>query len=156
MPDRLQRIAAQLARQGIGQKSRQSASPILFTGATGTGKTKAAQALANDLGLDLKKVDLSKTIGKYPGETEKNLQHIFDETGSDALLFTEADALFGKRTEVKDAHDRYANVAVEYLLRRVEGHPGLVILATNHKQNIDPAFMRRIRHIVDFPPEGSS
>jgi hypothetical protein len=124
----------------------------LFSGPSGTGKTMAAQIIAGDLGLDLFEVDLSKTISKYIGETEKNLDRIFDaaETDGAVLLFNEADALFGKRTEVKDAHDRYANVEVAYLLQRMEAFMGLAILTSNLKQNIDQAFMRRLRFIVDF------
>jgi hypothetical protein len=124
----------------------------LFSGPSGTGKTMAAQIIAGDLGLDLLQVDLSKTISKYIGETEKNLDRIFDaaESAGAVLLFDEADALFGKRTEVKDAHDRHANVEVAYLLQRMEAFMGLAILTSNLKQNIDQAFMRRLRFIIDF------
>ncbi|WP_458210357.1 ATP-binding protein [Haladaptatus sp. NG-SE-30] len=125
----------------------------LFTGASGTGKTMAAEIIANDAGLDLYKIDLSNVVSKYIGETEKNLSEVFDEAeNSNAILFfDEADALFGKRSEVSDAHDRYANIEVNYLLQRVEEHDGAVILTTNFKQNIDEAFMRRIHLRVDFP-----
>jgi hypothetical protein len=125
----------------------------LFAGASGTGKTMAAEVLANALRLDLYRVDLSAVISKYIGETEKNLRRIFDaaEAGGAVLLFDEADALFGKRSEVKDSHDRYANVEVGYLLQRMESYGGLAILTTNLKSALDTAFMRRIRFIVEFP-----
>ena len=125
----------------------------LFTGPSGTGKTMAAEIIAHEVGLDLYKIDLSSVVSKYIGETEKNLGQVFDEAAnSDAiLLFDEADALFGKRSEVSDAHDRYANIEVNYLLQRVEEHDGAVILTTNFKQNIDDAFLRRIHLSVDFP-----
>jgi hypothetical protein len=125
----------------------------LFAGASGTGKTMAAEVLANALRLDLYRVDLSAVVSKYIGETEKNLRRIFDaaEAGGAVLLFDEADALFGKRSEVKDSHDRYANVEVGYLLQRMESYAGLAILTTNLKSALDTAFMRRIRFIVEFP-----
>lgn len=130
----------------------------LFTGASGTGKTMAAEVLANELRLDLYRIDLSQVVSKYIGETEKNLRRVFDavEGGGAILLFDEADALFGKRSEVKDSHDRYANIEVSYLLQRMESYRGLAILTTNMKQALDPAFMRRIRFIVQFPfPDAS-
>lgn len=125
----------------------------LFAGASGTGKTLAAEVLAAQLRLDLYRVDLSSAISKYIGETEKNLRRIFDaaEEGGAILLFDEADALFGKRSEVKDSHDRYANIEVSYLLQRMECYPGLAILTTNLKSSLDIAFMRRIRFAVQFP-----
>lgn len=125
----------------------------LFAGESGTGKTLAAEVLANICCLDLYRIDLSATVSKYIGETEKNLRRIFDaaETGSAILLFDEADALFGKRTEVSDSHDRYANLEVSYLLQRMEAYQGLAILTTNLKDNLDPAFLRRLRFIVQFP-----
>jgi Winged helix domain, variant/ATPase family associated with various cellular activities (AAA) len=125
----------------------------LFSGPPGTGKTMAAQVLARDIGLDLYRVDLSRVVSKYIGETEKNLSQIFDEAdAADAILFfDEADALFGKRSEVSDAHDRYANIETGYLLQRMEEHEGVVVLATNLRQNLDEAFTRRIRFLVDFP-----
>jgi SpoVK/Ycf46/Vps4 family AAA+-type ATPase len=125
----------------------------LFAGPSGTGKTMAAEVLANELQLDLYRVDLSRVVSKYIGETEKNLRRIFDaaETGSAILLFDEADALFGKRSEVKDSHDRYANVEISYLLQRMECYRGLAILTTNMKQAVDTAFLRRIRFVVHFP-----
>jgi hypothetical protein len=125
----------------------------LFSGPSGTGKTMAARVIARDLGVDLLQVDLSKTVSKYIGETEKNLERIFEaaESSGAVLLFDEADALFGKRTEIKDAHDRHANVEVAYLLQRMESFGGLAVLTTNLKQNIDSAFVRRLRFVVDFP-----
>jgi len=125
----------------------------LFAGSSGTGKTMAAEALARELRLDLFRIDLATTVSKYIGETEKNLRKIFDaaEDGGAILFFDEADALFGKRSEVKDSHDRYANIEVGYLLQRMESYRGLAILATNMKRALDPAFVRRLRFIVDFP-----
>jgi hypothetical protein len=125
----------------------------LFAGASGTGKTMSAEVLARSLELDLYQIDLASTVSKFIGETEKNLKRIFDaaEDSGAILLFDEADALFGKRTEVKDSHDRYANLEVSYLLQRMESYRGLAILTTNMKQAIDQAFLRRIRFIVTFP-----
>jgi len=126
---------------------------ILFSGDSGTGKTMAAEIVATDLELDLYKIDLSTIVSKYIGETEKNLSRIFEEaeTSNAILFFDEADALFGKRTEVKDSHDRYANIEVNYLLQKLEEHEGLVILATNLSKNMDDAFVRRIHYSVSFP-----
>ncbi|MFZ5765293.1 MAG: AAA family ATPase [Thermodesulfobacteriota bacterium] len=126
---------------------------VLFTGPPGTGKSLAAEVIAGELGLDLYKIDLAGVVSKYIGETEKNLNRIFREAEqSNAILFfDEADALFGKRTEVKDAHDRYANIETSYLLQKMEEYEGMVILATNLRANMDEAFTRRIRFIVDFP-----
>lgn len=125
----------------------------LFSGPSGTGKSMAAQIIACDLCTVLYRIDLSKTVSKWLGETEKILSQIFDlaQQNSAVLLFDEADVLFAKRTEVKDAHDRYANVEVAYLLQRMEDYDGLAILTTNLKQNIDPAFLRRLRFLIDFP-----
>jgi hypothetical protein len=125
----------------------------LFAGASGTGKTLAAEVLANELRLDLYRIDLSAVVSKYIGETEKSLRQVFDaaEEGGVLLLFDEADALFGKRSEVKDSHDRHANIEVSYLLQRMEAYRGLAILTTNLKQALDPAFARRIQFVVDFP-----
>jgi AAA+ superfamily predicted ATPase len=125
----------------------------LFAGESGTGKTMASEVLANELKLDLYRIDLSQVVNKYIGETEKNLKKIFDaaEEGGAILLFDEADALFGKRSEVKDSHDRYANVEISYLLQRMEVYRGLAILTTNMKNVMDKAWMRRIRFIVQFP-----
>ncbi len=124
----------------------------LFTGASGTGKTMAAEVLANELHLDLYRIDLASVVSKYIGETEKNLRRVFDvaEDGGAILLFDEADALFGKRSEIRDSHDRYANIEVSYLLQRMEAYRGLAILTTNMKEALDTAFLRRIRFIVYF------
>jgi hypothetical protein len=126
---------------------------VLFCGSSGTGKTMAAGILSRELGLDLYRIDLSVVVSKYIGETEKQLNLIFREARSSnaVLLFDEADALFGKRSEVKDAHDRYANVEVAYLLQKMEEYEGIVVLATNLRRNIDEAFTRRMSHIIDFP-----
>lgn len=141
-----------------GKSSRGLGISALFAGASGTGKTMAADVLAKELRLDLYRIDLSAVVSKYIGETEKNLRRIFDtaEAGGAILLFDEADALFGKRTEVKDSHDRHANVEVSYLLQRMEAYQGLAILTTNLKGSLDQAFLRRIRFIVQFPfPDAS-
>ena len=129
---------------------------VLFAGPPGTGKTMAADILAHALGLDLYKIDLSAVLSKYIGETEKNLARIFDEARSSnaILFFDEADALFGKRTQVQDAHDRYANVEISYLLQKMEEYEGMVILATNLRKNMDEAFVRRLHFGVDFPMPG--
>ncbi|MGF1648487.1 MAG: ATP-binding protein [Kineosporiaceae bacterium] len=125
----------------------------LFAGKSGTGKTFAARCLAAELGLNLYRIDLSQVVSKYIGETEKALGQVFDEVGAGhgVLLFDEADALFGRRSEVKDAHDRYANIEVGYLLQRLESHDGVVVLTTNLQGNMDAAFVRRIRFILQFP-----
>jgi SpoVK/Ycf46/Vps4 family AAA+-type ATPase len=125
----------------------------LFAGESGTGKTMAAEVLAEALGLDLYTIDLATVVDKYIGETEKNLDRIFAEADSvnAVLFFDEADAIFGKRSEVKDAHDRYANMETAYLLQRLETFDGIAILATNLKANIDEAFARRLDAVVDFP-----
>jgi AAA+ superfamily predicted ATPase len=126
---------------------------VLFSGVSGTGKTMAASVMARELQLDLYKIDLSTVVSKYIGETEKNLSRIFDEAdySSAILFFDEADALFGKRSEVKDAHDRYANLEVAFLLQKIEQFSGLAVLGTNISRNIDAAFVRRMQHIVEFP-----
>lgn len=125
----------------------------LFAGPSGTGKTMAAEVLAHALDLDLYRIDLSQVVSKYIGETEKNLARVFDaaEEGGAILLFDEADALFGKRSQVNDSHDRYANIEVSYLLQRMEAYRGLAILTTNRKSALDEAFLRRLRFIVSFP-----
>lgn len=125
----------------------------LFSGSPGTGKTYAARCLASSLGLNLYRIDLSQVVSKYIGETEKALARVFEEAeaGHGILLFDEADALFGKRSEVKDAHDRYANVEVAYLLQRMESFDGMSVLTTNLRNNIDTAFIRRLRYVVEFP-----
>jgi hypothetical protein len=138
--------------------SRAQGLKVLFAGESGTGKTMAAQVLGAELGLEMFRVDLAGTVSKYIGETEKNLERIFTAAdGSNAILFfDEADALFGKRSEVSDSHDRYANLEVAYLLQRMEAYPGAVILATNFRRNIDDAFIRRLDFVIDFPfPEVS-
>jgi len=136
---------AEKSRRGLGVSA-------LFVGPSGTGKTMAAEVLAGELRLDLYRIDLSAVVSKYIGETEKNLRRVFDaaEQGGAILLFDEADALFGKRSEVKDSHDRYANIEVGYLLQRMEAYRGLAILTTNMKGALDPAFLRRIRFVVQF------
>jgi hypothetical protein len=128
----------------------------LFAGESGTGKTMAAEVIAHELGLSLYRIDLSAVVSKYIGETEKNLRKLFDaaEEGGAILFFDEADALFGRRSEVKDSHDRYANIEVNYLLQRLESFRGLAILATNMKGALDSAFLRRIRFVVNFPFPG--
>ena len=136
-------LSKRLSARGVG---------VLFAGSSGTGKTMAAKLLASKLGVDLIRVDLSTIVSKYIGETEKNLAALFDKAASSrsVLLFDEADALFGKRTDVKDAHDRYANIEVSYLLQRMEEYEGVAILATNRKRSIDEAFLRRLLCVVDF------
>ncbi len=139
---------------GFAAKSRRGLGiAALFAGDSGTGKTLAAEILGNELGLDIFRIDLSAVISKYIGETEKNLSKIFDsaEDSGAVLLFDEADALFGKRGEVKDSHDRYANIEVSYLLQRMEAYRGLAILTTNLKSSLDRAFLRRLRFVVQFP-----
>jgi hypothetical protein len=157
----LREIAAQVRhratvydRWGFARKGQRGLGiTALFAGPSGTGKTMAAEVLANELTLDLYHIDLSQVVSKYIGETEKNLKRVFDaaEDGGAVLLFDEADALFGKRTEVKDSHDRYANIEVSYLLQRMEAYRGLAILTTNQRSSLDAAFQRRIRFEVNFP-----
>jgi hypothetical protein len=159
--EQLRDIADQVAHRatvyrnwGFGAKlSRGQGISALFAGPSGTGKTMAAEILAGSLDLDLYRIDLAGVVSKYIGETEKNLRRIFDaaEAGGAVLFFDEADALFGKRSEVKDSHDRYANIEVNYLLQRMEDFRGLAILATNRRAALDSAFMRRLRFIVEFP-----
>jgi len=136
-----------------GRSSRGLGTTSLFSGASGTGKTFAAEVVAHDLDLDLLHVDLSQVVSKYIGETEKNLGAVFDaaEQGSAVLLFDEADTLFGRRSEVKDSHDRYANLEVGYLLQRMEQFRGLAILTTNARGALDQAFLRRLHAVVTFP-----
>jgi hypothetical protein len=139
---------------GFGRKDKRGLGiSALFAGPSGTGKTMAAEVLAAELRLDLYRIDLSSVVSKYIGETEKNLRRVFDaaEEGGAILLFDEADALFGKRTEVKDSHDRYANIEVSYLLQRMEAYRGLAILTTNMRRALDQAFLRRLRFVVEFP-----
>jgi SpoVK/Ycf46/Vps4 family AAA+-type ATPase len=126
----------------------------LFAGPSGTGKTLAAQVLARSLGLGLYRVDLAGVVSKYIGETEKHLRELFEacERAPVLLLFDEADALFGKRTQVSDAHDRYANIEIDYVLQRMEQFDGIAVLATNRKADLDTAFVRRLGFIIDFAP----
>jgi SpoVK/Ycf46/Vps4 family AAA+-type ATPase len=126
---------------------------ILFVGSSGTGKTMAAEIIAGELALDLYKIDLSGVVSKYIGETEKNLSRVFAEAEATnaVLFFDEADAIFGKRSEVKDSHDRYANIEINYLLQKMEEYEGIVVLASNFQKNIDEAFTRRLRFIIEFP-----
>ncbi len=144
---------------GLGAKLVSGAGiTVLFAGPPGTGKTMAAEVLARDLGFDLYKIDLSTVVSKYIGETEKNLSRVFDEAESSnaILFFDEADALFGKRSAVRDAHDRYANIEISYLLQRMETYDGVAILATNLRANLDEAFTRRLRFVVEFPFPGEA
>ena len=159
--DLLRQIAQQVGQRhrvyedwGFAEKmNRGLGISALFAGESGTGKTMAAEVIANELHLNLYRIDLSAVVSKYIGETEKNLRRLFDaaEDGGAILFFDEADALFGKRSEVKDSHDRYANIEINYLLQRMEAYRGLAILATNMKSALDKAFMRRLRFIVNFP-----
>jgi len=137
----------------VARGERRSGTIALFSGPTGTGKTMVAEVLARELKVDLYRIELYKVVSKYVGETEKNLECLFAvaEKGNAILFFDEADALFGKRTGVRDADDRYANMDVTYLLQRIEDYAGLVILATNIKENLDPAFARRFQYFVEFP-----
>ena len=137
---------------GFEKHSRGKGLNVVFSGSTGTGKTMAAEIIAGELNVDMYKVDLSIVINKYIGETEKSLNKIFKnvEDNHAVLFFDEADALFGKRSEVKDAHDRYANIDVNYLLQKIEEHEGVVILATNTSGKVDEAFLRRTNFIVEF------
>jgi hypothetical protein len=158
--DQLQKIAHQVAGRstvydewGFGNRmNRGLGITALFAGDSGTGKTMAAEVIANELELSLYRIDLSAVVSKYIGETEKNLRKLFDvaEDGGAILFFDEADALFGKRSEVKDSHDRYANIEINYLLQRMESYRGLAILATNMRSALDLAFTRRLRFIVNF------
>lgn len=141
---------------GTAKAMNESGISILFAGPPGTGKTMAAEVLAIKLDLPMYRIDLSQVVNKYIGETEKNLKRVFDAADiSDMILFfDEADSLFGRRTEVSDAHDRYANLEISYLLERMERFKGLAILATNRKKDLDEAFLRRLRYIIDFPVPG--
>jgi SpoVK/Ycf46/Vps4 family AAA+-type ATPase len=157
----LREIAAHVAHRqkvyedrGFEVKSRRGLGvTTLFFGMSGTGKTMAAEALANELKQDLFRIDLASVVSRNIGETEKNLGKVFDaaEDGGAILFFTEAEALLGKRSEVRDSHDRYANTEISYLLHRMEDYKGLAILSTNTKNALDPAFIRRLRFIVTFP-----
>jgi hypothetical protein len=157
----LRRIADQVGQRSLvyetwgfaAKTSRGLGINALFTGPSGTGKTMAAEVIANHLQLNLYRIDLSAVVSKYIGETEKNLARMFHEAeaGGVVLFFDEADALFGKRTEIRDSHDRYANIEINYLLQRMEAYRGLAILATNMKSALDTAFVRRLRFVVNFP-----
>ncbi len=138
--------AARVSKRGHGLS-------VMFSGPSGTGKTLAAEVLAGELQLDLHRVDLASVVSKWVGETEKHLRQVFDaaDCGGTLLLFDEADALFGRRSEVRDSHDRYANLEVSYLLQRIEQFRGVVVLTTNMRSALDPAFMRRLRYVVQFP-----
>lgn len=160
----LRQLSAQVARRAQvydtwgfrGRMNRGLGISALFTGGSGTGKTMAAEVIANALRLHLYRIDLSAVVSKYIGETEKNLRQLFDaaEVGGAILFFDEADALFGKRSEVRDSHDRYANIETSYLLQRIESYRGLAILATNMRSALDNAFLRRLRFVVSFPYPG--
>jgi hypothetical protein len=141
-----------------GKLSRGLGISVLFDGESGTGKTMAAEVIASQLQLNLYRIDLSAVVSKYIGQTEKNLRRLFDaaEGGGGILFFDEADSIFGKRSEVKDSHDRYANIEINYLLQRMEAYQGLAILATNMKGALDQAFVRRLRFIVKFPVPGQA
>ncbi|AUY53145.1 ATP-binding protein [Streptomyces sp. CB01881] len=162
--EQLDRIRDQVRRRTLvhedwgvaGRTSRGLGITALFAGESGTGKTMTAEVLARELALDLYRIDLSAVVSKYIGETEKNLRRLFDaaEHGGAILLFDEADALFGRRSEVRDSHDRYANIEVNYLLQRMESYRGLAVLATNMKGALDHAFSRRLRFVLDFPFPG--
>jgi hypothetical protein len=130
----------------------------LFAGPSGTGKTMAAAVVAGELGLDLYRIDLSQVVSKYIGETEKNLDRVFAaaESANAVLFFDEADALFGRRSEVKDAHDRFANIEIGYLLQKMDEYEGIAVLATNLRQNMDEAFIRRLQVVVEFPFPGEA
>ncbi len=143
---------------GTARAWNESGLTALFAGPPGTGKTMAAEVIAAELHLELYRIDLSQVVNKYIGETEKNLRRLFDAADSSdvILFFDEADSLFGKRTQVKDAHDRYANLEVSYLLERMERFKGLAILATNRKKDLDEAFLRRLRFVIDFPMPGQA
>lgn len=152
------------ARNRLGARTRSGAEQpgshgfgitVVFAGERGTGKTRAAQVIARELGLALYRIDLASVAGKYIGETEKNLRHLFDAASASGaiLLFDEADALFGKRSEVKDSHDRYANIEIAYLMQRMEEYRGVAILTTSSRHAIDAAVRQRPRFIVHFPSD---
>jgi SpoVK/Ycf46/Vps4 family AAA+-type ATPase len=140
-------------RKMVDSKGNRSNGVAVFAGPDREKKLQVAGAIAKDLNVQLYRIDLSAVVNKYTGETEKNLRRLFDtaEQKNWILFFDEADALFGKRTEVRDSHDRFANIEVDYLLQRIEDYAGLAILATNLKSNIDPPFLRRLRFLVSFP-----
>jgi SpoVK/Ycf46/Vps4 family AAA+-type ATPase len=149
---RVTKNVAEIARHFKSSKT-PSGTIALFAGPSGSGKSKAAQTLAAETGLDVYRIDLAAVVNKYIGETEKNLARVLEtaETRDVILLFDEADALFGQRTEVRNAPDRYANIDANYLLQRIEQYSGLVILTTNNKKKLDPALLRRVRFVIEFP-----
>ena len=152
--DQVRGRATVLRHWGFAESiTRGSGITALFAGQSGTGKSLAAEVIAGELGLALYRVDLSGVVSKYIGETERNLRRVFDaaDEGGSLLLFDEADSLFGRRSEVKDSHDRYANIEVNYLLQRMEDYRGVAILTTNQRQAVDHAFLRRLRFVVSFP-----
>ena len=158
-PEGLQRTLTQIvaAIRSVQEDERIAGRNVtaLFHGPSGAGKTMAALAIARELDRQVLRIDLSSVISKYIGETEKHLDAVFEDAKQSGavLLLDEADALFGKRTEVRDSHDRYANIEVAYLLQRIENHEGVAILTANTRQNIDEAFMRRLRFVIEFPPQ---
>jgi SpoVK/Ycf46/Vps4 family AAA+-type ATPase len=143
---------AEIARHFKSSKT-PSGTIVLFAGPSGSGKSKAAQTLVAETGLDIYRIDLAAVVSKYIGETEKNLTRVLENTEANdvILFFDEADTLFGQRTETRDAYDRYANIDANYLLQRIEQYSGLVILATNNKKQLDPALLRRVRFVIEFP-----
>lgn len=144
---------------GFGQKlARGKGLNILFSGPSGTGKTMAAEIMGNKLSIDVYKIDLSTIISKYIGETEKNLDCVFRDgaTANAIIFFDEADSIFGKRSEVRDSHDRYANVEISYLLQKIDDYDGIIIMATNLRKNMDEAFTRRMHFCVEFPIPGAA
>ena len=152
--DQVRGRATVLRHWGFAESiTRGSGVTALFAGQSGTGKSLAAEVIAGELGLALYRVDLSGVVSKYIGETERNLRRVFDaaDEGGSLLLFDEADALFGRRSEVKDSHDRYANIEVNYLLQRMEDYRGVAILTTNQRHAVDQAFLRRLRFVVSLP-----
>lgn len=154
----MQSLAAVHYGWGTARTWNEAGLSVMFCGPPGTGKTMAAEAIAQTLDLPLYRIDLSQVVNKYIGETEKNLKQLFDaaEESDTVLFFDEADALFGRRTEVRDAHDRFANIEISYLLQRMEAFQGLAILATNRRKDLDEAFTRRLRYIVEFPIPGEA
>ena len=149
--ERIKKIAESVKQ--VGKSETRAGNITLFAGSPRTGKAKAAHALAAEMKMDLYQVDLSAVFSKYIGETEKNLSKVFETArAKEAILFfDETDALFGKRTETRNSHDRYTNMELNYLLQRLEEYSGLVILATNYKKQLDEALMRRVRFVVEFP-----
>ena len=157
LTDAIRRQVTQLLEHARSLRARTGKAPgvALFRGPRGAGKSLAARVIARELDVQLVRIDLSRVVSKYIGETEKNLAAVFAEAEQSGavLLFDEADALFGKRSAVRDSHDRYANVEVSYLLQRIEAFSGLAIFTTNAGKSIDERFMRRVNFVVEFPPE---